>query len=153
MPHAQYCLAHHPGISSNITNTTHNTVQLTTRVFPPISPTPLTLVRYSHYYTNHLTHTDTLPTLPTLARQPLTHVRTHARRPPKLARYPRKHTTYATHASMLPTQARHPRKYPTHVTHTSTNSTPSLKLQLIWSCTGVMATICLVIIDWLLTGI
>ena len=99
MRHPRYCLTHHPGIFSNITNATHFST--------PAMPTTLAhRPLYSHWCTLHQ------PCDPhwhvTLARHshnPRQHV-THTGMSPTLACHQRKHTT---HVSKPPTQARQPR--------------------------------------------
>ena len=59
MYHSRYCLAHYPGISSNITNAT----DLRT------PPTPITLAHQSPYPRWHKTYVSHTGTSPTLARQ------------------------------------------------------------------------------------
>ena len=91
MRHPRYCLTHHSGISSNITNATLFSTP----------PTPTTLAHcplYPRWCTAHSTHAGTSP-------QHAAHV-THASTSRTLAYYQRKHTT---HVSTHPTQARHPR--------------------------------------------
>ena len=72
---------------------THDTVQLTTLVFPPISPTLLILVRHSRHpcqLINHLIHAGTLPTSPTLACHSRYHTKhiTYVSMPPSLVNLP-----------------------------------------------------------------
>ena len=100
MHQPRYCLAHQPGISSNVTNATHFSMPLTSPTLahqPPYPCWPTTLVTY-------------VVTSPTLARQP---------------RNPRQHDI---HASMLPMHVRHPRYSLQHAILSSMNSTPFLKL-------------------------
>ena len=54
MRHTRYCLAHHPDISSNITNATHFS-------------TPATPAKLVH---NHFSQDGTTPMSPTVARHP-----------------------------------------------------------------------------------
>ena len=101
MYHLRYGLTHHPGISSNITNTTHFSK-------PPMRPTLAHLPLQPH---------QALPTSPTL-------VRTHASTSPTLTCHPRQH---ATNANITPTLANLPRRHATCKTHTLTKSMPFLK--------------------------
>ena len=103
MRHPRYCLTHHPGISSNITNATHFST-------PPKKPTLA--------HTPHFTHVGTPPTSATLAGNPRQHV-THASMSPTLSSYQRKHTT---HASRSPTQVRHLRHPCQHKQHAITQT-------------------------------
>ena len=105
MRHPRYCLAHHPGISSNITNATHFSIPLT---LTTLAHRPL----YPCWCTAHLTHAGTSPqhakhvthasTSLTLARHPRQHAN-NANTPPKLVRIPCKHTTNNTHDSTFHT--------------------------------------------------
>ena len=91
MRHPRYCLTHHPGICSNITNATHFSMP----------PTPTTLAHcplYPCWCTTHVTHAGTSP-------QHSSHV-THDGTSATLACYQRKHTTHVSTPLM---QARHPR--------------------------------------------
>ena len=91
MRHARYCLTHHPGISSYITNATHISTL----------PTPPKLAHRSLAI-----HAGKSP-------QHTTQVN-HAGMLPMLARHHRKHTT---HASTPATLARHPRHSHQHKQH------------------------------------
>ena len=77
MRHPRYCLTHHPGISSNITNATHFST--------PATPTTLAhRPLYPRWCTTHATHASTSPTLARHQRKHTTHVST----PPTQARHP-----------------------------------------------------------------
>ena len=105
MCHPRYCLTLHPGISSNMSNTTHFSM--------PATPTTLAHV--------HFTHAGASPMPPMLAR--------HSSTPPTLlmpasqlngtsptlARHQRKRTTQV---SALPAQVRQPRHSQQHKQHT-----------------------------------
>ena len=109
MRHPRYCLTHHPGVSSSITNATYFST--------PATPTTLThRPFYPRWCTIHATHTGTSP-------QHAAYI-TQASTLPTLARHPRQH---ATNANTPPTLTRLPRKHATHRTHNNTNSTPFLK--------------------------
>ena len=118
MPLPRYCLAHHSGISSNITNTTHLSMPPT----PPTLPRSPTLACHLRYHANHVTHVITQSTLACHSRRhtnhaimPPRHPRQHfihASTPPTpttLACHPCKDATYATHASPSTMQACNPR--------------------------------------------
>ena len=97
MRHPRYCLAHHPGISSNIINVTHFSTQPTLAHHPPQPHWHTT-----HWHTTHAIHADTSPTLACHRRKRTTHTNT-PHTPPTLltlACHPRQHTT---HASIPPT--------------------------------------------------
>ena len=90
MRHPRYCLTHHPGISSNITNATHFST--------PATPTTLAHnPLYPHWCTTHAIQADTSP-------QHAAHI-THAGASPTLVRHQSKRTT---HVSAPPRQTRHP---------------------------------------------
>ena len=136
MRHLRYCIAQHPGIPFNVTNTTH---------FSTL-PTPPMLAH------NHLNHAGIPPTSPTLARHSRQHANhvTHLTTPLTLARHPRNH---ATHASMPPMQTCHRHQHATHAstptrhpcqhaTHASTQLTPPmLARQSIFSGMGLKFSI------------
>ena len=113
MPLPRYCLAHHSGISSNITNATHLSM-------PPTPPTLAHQLPYPHWHTTHVTHAGMSSALSRQSRNPRNHAihasmpltqaykpRKHATTLPTLALYPCKHTTHANHTSMPPMQGRH----------------------------------------------
>ena len=107
MHHPRYCLKHHPGIFSNITNATHFRK----------SPMPPMLAHCSLYPYWRTPQAGTSP-------QRAAYV-THASMSTTLAHHSRQQ---ATKANTPPTLARLPRMRATHSTHTSTNSTPFLEL-------------------------
>ena len=107
MHYPRYCLTHHAGISSNITNPTHFRT-------PPMLPT---LAHHTLYPCWRNTHAGTSPWHPANV--------THASMSPTLAHHPRQQ---ATKANTPPTLAHLSRMHATHDTHASTNSTPFLKL-------------------------
>ena len=105
MHHPRYCLTHHSGISSNITNATHFSV----------SATPTTLAHrplYPRWCTTHATHAGTSPQH-AVHHNPRQHV-TRTGSSPTPARHQRKHTT---HVSTPPTQARHRQHSRQHKQH------------------------------------
>ena len=110
MRHPRYCLTHHPGISSNITNATHFSTPAT-----PIALAHRPL--YPRWCTTHGTHAGMSP-------QHAAYI-THTGTSPALTLHPRQHTT---NANTPPTLARLPRKHATHPTHNNTNSMLFLKL-------------------------
>ena len=67
MHHPRYRPAHHPGISSNITNSTDFSAPTTLAHYPP----------YPHWHTTHANTLPTPPTLPTQSHHPCQHA-THA---------------------------------------------------------------------------
>ena len=67
MHHPRYYPAHHPGISSNITNSTHFSAPTTLAHYPP----------YPRWHTTHANKLPTPHTLPTQPHHPCQHV-THA---------------------------------------------------------------------------
>ena len=87
MYHLRYGLTHHPGISSNITNTTHFSK-------PPMRPTLAHLPLQPHQRTTHVTYAG---------QDSRQHV-THADMSSTLARHQRKHNT---HTSKPPAQTRY----------------------------------------------
>ena len=86
MRHPRYCLTHHPGISSNITNATHFST--------PATPTTLAhRPLYPRWRTSHATHASMFPTL---VRHPCQHT-TLVNAPPIQPRHPqhsRQHKQY-----------------------------------------------------------
>ena len=115
MRHPRYCLTHHPGISSNITNATHFST----------SATPTMLAHrpfYPRWCTTHVTHAGTSP-------QNGAHI-THASTSPALARHTRQHCKHTTHVSTPPTQARHPRHSRQHKQHVI-SQTPGYPIKLL----------------------
>ena len=96
MRHPRYCLTHHPGISSNITNATHFSTPDTPVMLTTLAHRPL----YPRWCTNHATYTGTSP-------QHAAYI-TYASTSLTLARHPR---------STRPTQTHHPRQ---HASHAST---------------------------------
>ena len=84
----RYCLAHHPGISTNITNATH---------FSTL-PTPPTVANHSPYPRWHITNATHAGMSPLHA----TYVAT-------LAHNTHQHATHANHAGTSPTLVCHPR--------------------------------------------
>ena len=115
MRHPRYCLTHHPGISSNITNATHFST----------SATPTMLAHrpfYPRWCTTHVTHAGTSP-------QNGAHI-THASTSPALARHTRQHCKHTTHVSTPPTQARHPRHSRQHKQH-AISQTPGYPIKLL----------------------
>ena len=96
MRHPRYCLTHHFGISSSITNATHFSTP----------PTPPTLVHHPFCPRWHAT----LARCPCNPRQHVTHTGIS----PTLAHHQRKHTT---HPSTPATQARHVRHLRQHKQH------------------------------------
>ena len=115
MHHPRYCLTHHPGISSNITNATHFST----------SATPTMLAHrpfYPRWCTTHVTHAGTSP-------QNGAHI-THASTSPALARHTRQHCKHTTHVSTPPTQARHPRHSRQHKQH-AISQTPEYLVKLL----------------------
>ena len=111
MRHPRYCLTHHPGICSNITNATHFST--------PAMPTTLAhLPLYPCQCTTHATQAGTSP-------QRAAHI-THASASPTLACHPRQH---ANNANTPPMLARLPRKRATHGIYSHfSNGTSFLKL-------------------------
>ena len=86
MHHPRYCLTHHPGISSNITNATHFST--------PATPTTLAhRPLYPRWCTTHATHASTSPTLARHQRKHTTHVST----PPTQARHSRHSRQHKQH--------------------------------------------------------
>ena len=112
MCHPRYCLTHHPGISSNITNATHF-------ITPAMSTTLAHRPLYPRWCTAHAIHAGTSPQHPA-------HI-THASTSPTLARHQRKHTT---HISAPLTQARHPRHSRQHKQH-AISQTPGYPIKLL----------------------
>ena len=112
MRHPRYCLTHHPGISSNITNATHF-------IMPAMSTTLAHRPLYPRWCTAHAIHAGTSPQHPA-------HI-THASTSPTLARHQRKHTT---HISAPLTQARHPRHSRQHKQH-AISQTPGYPIKLL----------------------
>ena len=118
MHHPRYCLTHHPGISSNITNATHFST--------PATPTTLAhRPLYPRWCTTHATHAGTSPQH-AVHHNPRQHV-THTGSSPTPARHQRKHTT---HVSTPPTQARHPRHSRQHKQH-AISQTPGYPVKLL----------------------
>ena len=109
MPLPRYCLVHHSGISSNITNATHLSM-------PPTPPTLAHQLPYPRWHTNHVTHAGMSSALSRQSRNPRNHV-IHASMPLTQARTP----------PMLPMPARQPCKHATRANYTITNITPFLK--------------------------
>ena len=118
MRHPRYCLTHHPGISSNITNATHFST--------PATPTTLAYrPLYPRWCSTHTNHAGTSP-------QHAAHI-THASTSPTLARHSRQH---ATNENTPLTLACLPRKHATHANHDSANSnaisqTPGYPIKLL----------------------
>ena len=110
MRHPRYCLTHHPGISSNITNATPFST-------PPIPPT---LAHRSLYPCWHTTHADTSP-------QHASYV-THASMSTTLVHHSRQH---ATKANTPPTLARHPRHPRQHKQYHAISRTPGYPIKLL----------------------
>ena len=100
MHHPRYCLTHHPGISSNITNATHFSTSATPTM---LAHRPL----YPCWCTTLAIHADTSP-------QHAVYI-THASTSTTLARHPRQHTTNANN---------HPCQHPSHA------STPPIALTI-----------------------
>ena len=94
MRHPRYCLTHHPGISSNITNATHFSML-------PTTPTLVHHRLYPHWSTTHVTHAGTQPTL---ARHPRWHV-THVSTPPTQTHHLRQHASHTSTPLTTPTLA------------------------------------------------
>ena len=118
MHHPRYCLTHHPGISSNITNATHFST--------PATPTTLAhRPLYPRWCTTHATHAGTSPQH-AVHHNPRQHV-TRTGSSPTPARHQRKHTT---HVSTPPTQARHPRHSRQHKQH-AISQTPGYPIKLL----------------------
>ena len=118
MRHPRYCLTHHPGISSNITNATHFST--------PATPTTLAhRPLYPRWCTTHATHAGTSPQH-AVHHNPRQHV-TRTDSSPTPARHQRKHTT---HVSTPPTQARHPRHSRQHKQH-AISQTPGYPIKLL----------------------
>ena len=118
MRHPRYCLTHHPGISSNITNATHFST--------PATPTTLAhRPLYPRWCTTHATHAGTSPQH-AAHHNPRQHV-TRTGSSPTPARHQRKHTT---HVSTPPTQARHPRHSRQHKQH-AISQTPGYPIKLL----------------------
>ena len=105
MCHPRYCLAHHPGISSNTTDAIHFST--------PATPTTLEhRPLYPHWCTTHVTHAGTSPQHAT-HHNPRQHVtRTGTSHTP--AHHQCKHTT---HVSTPPTQVRHRQHSRQHKQH------------------------------------
>ena len=115
MHHPRYCLTHHPGISSNITNATHFSM----------AATPTTLGHrplYPRWCTTHATHADTSPQ----HAAHIIHV-TRTSTSPTLARHQRKHTTHVTTSSK---QAHHPPQSQQHKQH-AISQTPGYPVKLL----------------------
>ena len=91
MHHPRYYLTHHPGISSNITNTTY-------------------LERHPCHPRQHNAHCTHIGAPPRHSR---CHV-THTGMSPTLARHQRKHTTHTRRSPMQARYLRHPRQHKQH---------------------------------------
>ena len=105
MRHPRYCLTHHPGISSNITNSTHFRT-------PPTSFTLAHRPLFPHRRTTHVTYAGTSPQHAAYA--------VRASTSPTLACHQRKHSI---HARKPPTQAHHPRHPRQHKQHAISQAT------------------------------
>ena len=91
MRHQRYCLTHHPGIFSNITNANHFSIRATPTTLAHCPSYPcwcITLATHDGTSPQHAAHITHASMLPTLARHPRQHA-TNANTPPILARHPR----------------------------------------------------------------
>ena len=101
MRHPRYCLAHHPAISSNITNSTRYSVPPKLAHYPP----------HPRWHITHATHANTLSMPPAPGRHPRNYA-THANSPPMLAcqpchpNYQEKHTISQTLQYCIPNSDR-----------------------------------------------
>ena len=106
MRHPRYCLTHHPGVFSNITNATHFSTPATPTI---LAHRPL----YPRQCTTHATHAGMSP-------QRAAHI-THATR----------HSHWhVTHAGTLPTQTNNPRHSRQHKQHVI-SETPAYPIKLL----------------------
>ena len=97
MRHPRYCLTHHPGISSNITNATHFST-------PPNVSAP---TLYPRWPTTHASNAGTSPKHATYV--------THASASSTLVRHPRQHASNANTPITLACLPRHSRQQKQHI--------------------------------------